>query len=117
VNITKRPSADSMGCELGLFPWAPPEARDARTVVPAAVSCTNTSREWLVSPGTRASSYESKATIRPSADSAGTWLGSVSCEPSGARDTWVVSPVARSWTNTSATALVSPATWSLAVEV
>jgi len=31
VNITKRPSADSMGCELGLFPWALPEARDTTT--------------------------------------------------------------------------------------
>src|SRR5207244_1701178 len=119
-NATKRPSAERAGPALASFPWVPSEAPLTRSVVPVCRSWTNTSVAPFVSPATRLVAKLTNATKRPSAESAGgkaklrrpllplPWV------PSEATLTRSVVPVCRSWTNTSDTPLVSPATRSVA---
>src|SRR6185295_14217624 len=72
---TKRPSALIPGRKLPLFPWVPSVATLTRSVWPVVRSRTKTSVTPLVSLGTRLEESDSKATMLPSADTAGGALG------------------------------------------
>src|SRR5919198_6515296 len=65
-NATTWPSPSSEGWEDELLPWLPSLATLARTVVPVVRSRTNTSPLKFVSPGTRLSEKDVKATRVPS---------------------------------------------------
>ncbi|GAB3842080.1 hypothetical protein GCM10029963_14530 [Micromonospora andamanensis] len=115
VNATYRPSALIAG-SLPPPPAGPPVAETLiRPVVPVTRSRTNTSDVALVSSDTRGA-VEAKATYRPSALIAGVPAPASASVPSAARLTRVVTPVARSRTNTSSAWLVSPGTRFVAVE-
>src|SRR5215204_529711 len=89
---------------------------DTSWVVPAARSRMNTSWKPLVSPGTRFEAEESKATYRPSRDSAGSALRLLAGTPPAPTETnWVVL-VLRTRAYTSRLPLVSPATRLVASE-
>ena len=107
---TVLPSAEIEGRVLSLFPCSPAEVTLTRRVCPLARSCTKTSEARLVSPGTSVVARLSKATSRPSAESAGymqDWSGSLPPTPRLAR---TVVPAWRSCTKTSTTVLVIPGT-------
>ena len=127
---TKRPSPLMAGRALLKFPWLPTlstltlvvaTAPGSSKIPSASVSRsrTNTSRKPLLSPGTRLEATDSKATKRPSALMAAapkSPLKLLPCVPALSTLTLSVSPVWRSWTKTSKTPLVSPATRLVAVE-
>jgi len=66
-NTTKAPSAETTGAKLSPSPSTPPGPTDSRVVVCWSRRRMNTSSWPLVSPGTRLSANEAKATTRPSA--------------------------------------------------
>ena len=70
VKTTKRPSPVIEPPKLGPLPWAPLDETLTRSVVPVCRSRTKTSGSPLVSPLTRLPPRDSKATKRPSAESA-----------------------------------------------
>ena len=117
VNATKRPSALMASIPLLLFPWVPSLATLTRSVVSVTRSRTKTSNSSLVSPATRLLASELNATKRPSALMAGKRLCSSPSLPSLATLTRSVVPLSRSWTKTSSSKLMSPATRLLAMDV
>ena len=72
LNATNRPSGE-MASDSPLNPlaWRSFVLIETRRVLPVNRSRTKTSKEWLVSLGTRFEAIESKATYRPSAETAG----------------------------------------------
>src|SRR5213592_1820721 len=82
--------------------------------MPVCRSWTNTSVLPFVSPATRLVAVLWNATKRPSAERAAPALAALPSVPSEATLTRSVVPVCRSWTNTSDTLFVSPATRSAA---
>jgi len=111
---TKRPSADRVGCWLGLLPPTPPLSVDTRSVCPVCRFLTKMSIVPLVSPATRLLAKLSKATKRPSAERAGLALKPLPSTPPLSVDTRCISPVCKSLTKMSKVLFVSPATRLLA---
>ena len=97
----------------------PSPATLTRSTAPPARVHTNTSRLWLVSPGTRLDAADEKLIAPPSAliPDAAPPLASLPWTPPAETLTRVVCPVARSRSNTSAAPFVSPATRFVASEV
>src|SRR5690606_34468890 len=105
-----RPVADNeapVDEPLGSAPFA---AMDTRTVEPVWRSWRKTSVAAFESLGTRLVESDWKATNRPSAEIAGLDEGRFPSVPLESTETRVVTPVWRSWTNTSQVPLVSPGT-------
>jgi hypothetical protein len=105
-----RPSAEIAGWRLSSLPGAPSNPPLTRLVHPINRSWTNTSRNTLVSPGTRFVESDTNATYRPSAEMDGAQLAPFPSTPLRSTLTRVVTPATRSRTNTSSTPLVSPPT-------
>ena len=106
-NTTNRPSDETEGSRLLPFPCAPFEFTLTRVVVPLPRSCTNTSIAPFVSPSTRSDAFDSKATIWPSPEMAGSALCPLLGPPPLSNDTSSVAPLSRSWTKMSHSPLVS----------
>src|SRR5579884_3565931 len=71
AKATNRPSADSAGVTLARLPWTPLVSTLTRSVAPVVRSKVKTSVASLVSPGTSAVAPLAKATVWPSALTAG----------------------------------------------
>jgi len=101
MNIANRPSALSAPATLSSSACAAPVPPLTFVVDPARRSCTNTSRNPLVSPGTRFVAAESNMTNRPSALIDPWKLSWLACPPPPRTLTRSVVRVTRSRTNTS----------------
>src|SRR5205814_3856421 len=100
AKATKRPLAESDGLKLSSLPWTPSEPTLTREVRPDARSWTKTSEAALLSPATRLSAKESKATTDPSPDTTGLVLSPSAGPPPGASLTRMVCPFNGSCTKT-----------------
>src|SRR6266508_2882130 len=124
TNVTNRPSAEIDAIMLEKVPCSSSQLSEARSVVDAWRSRTNTSGDPFVSASTRFDANESKTTYRPSADRARAaksacrvQLLSFGCAPPVPTETRCVVPATRSRTNTSVAPFVSSGTRFEAHEV